>query len=199
MTWTPPFSAIVRRCFLPSGKSRRAVARWSSRRSFTFWAYAARPLASDRWLGLRLESQNIKQRGPNLGPATRRKCGDERPERGSVDDSNPLGLNDTCAGQAVAFRQCDLPGEPADLRGQRNDRDLVQGGQHIWFAEHQHWAALVWATKAKPPDVSAGDHGNSGSPSSSMGPSGPCVTHAFQARPCSAPRRTSSSTNSKIG
>lgn len=60
-------------------------------------------------LGLRLESQNIKQSGTNLGPATCWQRRDERPERGAVDNSNPFGLDYTRGGNAVGFGQRDLP------------------------------------------------------------------------------------------
>jgi hypothetical protein len=65
---------------------------------------------------------------------------------------------------------------------------LAQRWQYVRSPENQHGTALVGAREAEPPDVTASNHGNSGSPSSWIGPSGPFAIQSVTPTP--APRRS---------
>ena len=83
-----------------------------------YWRYSIRSRVRNRLqASSRIEAQDVEQRGPNLRPSAWRQRGDERAKRGPVDDSNPLGLEDTRGGHAIGFRQGDLPSQRAGLRG----------------------------------------------------------------------------------
>jgi len=62
--------------------------------------------------------------------------------------------------------------QSGDLEAQveRDDRNLGRGRQDVVAAEHEHRAFLVRRAEAKPPNLPPTNHGNSGSPSSSIGP-----------------------------
>ena len=144
-------------------------------------AAPARPIA--RFVrGSGFESENIEQGPADLGPARILQSSDERPQVHAVHDTDPLWLQNARAREAVGRSERDLPRKTSRSRREGNDRDLRERRQHISAAENEHRPSLVRCREAKPADVAALDHGNSGSPSSVSGPSSALWSHASHAR-----------------
>ena len=141
----------------------------------TFTSEAETP----EWSGL--EAEHVEQGSAHVNPTAFGQDSNQRSKMDSFHDANPLGLQDAGGGKSIGRSQRDLPDKLTDLTRDRDDGDLRKRRKNVVASQHEHGTALVRCGEAKPADLSAPDHGNSGASSSAIGPSAPRAIHESHA------------------
>jgi len=91
-------------------------------------------------------------------------------EERTLDDADPLWLENAVAQETVGPGQRNLPPQTSRLGRERNHGHLGKRRQDVRTPQHEDGSPLVGCCESEPGDIPALDQGNSGSPSSPIGP-----------------------------